>query len=158
MKKGLIGVLSFIVGAVGAAIGTKSVMDKKIRRWTSLSEKHFALFSMMNQWVRVKQDGKNLSDYFEKNGFKNLSVYGMSYAGETLIEELKNSDISVVYGIDKNAESIFAEVDVVSPEDDLEVVDAVVVTSITFFDEIEEMLEKKLDCPILSLEDILYEV
>lgn len=158
MKKGLIGALSFIAGAAGAAIGTQKVMDKKMRYETSLAEKHFALFSMMNQWVKVKQAGKNLSDYFEKNGFKNLAVYGMSYAGETLIEELKNTDISVAYGIDKNAENIFAEVDVVLPEEKLGAVDAVVVTSITFFDEIEEMLEKKLDCPILSLEDILYEV
>ena len=43
-------------------------------------------------------------------------------------------------------------------EDDLAVVDSVVVTAITFFDEIEEQLLQKMDCPILSLEDILYEV
>ena len=40
----------------------------------------------------------------------------------------------------------------------LETVDAVVVTAITFFDEIEERLSEKVDCPIISLEDILYEV
>lgn len=43
-------------------------------------------------------------------------------------------------------------------EDKLEPVDAVVVTAISFFDEIEEALNAKTDCPILSLEDILYNV
>ena len=48
----------------------------------------------------------------------------MSYAGETLLEELKGTDIQVAYGIDKNADSIYADVDVVSLEDTLEDVDA----------------------------------
>ena len=82
----------------------------------------------------------------------------MSFAGETLIDELKNSAIEVVYGIDKRANSLYADVDIVSIEDSLEDVDAVIVTAITFFDEIEEKLSDKLDCPIISLEDILCEV
>jgi len=43
-------------------------------------------------------------------------------------------------------------------DDSLEDVDVVIVTAITFFDEIETKLSEKLDCPIISLEDILYEV
>ena len=82
----------------------------------------------------------------------------MSYAGETLINELKGTNVSVAYGIDKKADSIYADVDVVSIDDDLAPVDVIVVTAITFFDEIEENLSEKLDCPIISLEDILYEV
>ena len=113
---------------------------------------------MMNQWVKVKQEGKNLASYFEKYGYKKIAVYGMSYAGETLISELKETDITIAYGIDKNAASIYVDVDVLSMEDNLEPVDAVVVTAITFFDEIEEKLSEKMDCPIISLEDILYEV
>lgn len=82
----------------------------------------------------------------------------MSYAGETLVDKLKDTGITIAYGIDKNADSIYADVDVVTMDDSLDKVDAVVVTSITFFDEVEEILSRKVDCPILSLEDILYEV
>ena len=82
----------------------------------------------------------------------------MGYAGETLIDELKNTNTNVRYGIDKNADSLYSEVDIVTMEDELENVDAIVVTAITFFDEIAEKLEEKVDCPIISLEDILYEV
>lgn len=158
MKKGMIGVLSTVIGAaVGAgAVGIKAA--DTIEKNQRMSNKHLALFMMMNQWVRVKQEGKCLSSYFEKAGYKRVAVYGMSFAGETLLEELKDTGVEVAYAIDKNATSIYADVDIVSTDDELDEVDAVVVTAITFFDEIEEQLSQKLDCPIVSLEDILYEV
>lgn len=148
----------FAVGIVSGIISVERSMEKEVKCRQTMSDKHLALFLMMNQWVKVKQDGKNLADYFVKAGYKRIAVYGMSYVGETLLDELKDTEVSVAYGIDKNADSIFADIDVVSPDDDLKEIDAVVVTSITFFDEIEEMLEKKINCPIISLEDILYEV
>lgn len=94
-------------------------------------------------------------DFFEDNGYKSIAIYGMSYLGERLMDELKDSGIEVRYAIDRNAENIYAGVEVKKPEDDLEEVDAVIVTAVFFFDEIEEQLEKILDCPIISLEDIV---
>ena len=93
-----------------------------------MSNKHLALFLMMNEWVKVKQEGKSLTEYFKKNGYKKIAIYGMSYAGETLLDELSETDIEVVYGIDKNAESIYLNINVVTMEENLEEVDAVVVT------------------------------
>lgn len=158
MKKPILTVLSALTGAaIGAgAVGKKS--GKDIEKAKALSDKHLALFLMMNQWVKVKQGGKNLAMFFQRNGYKQIAVYGMSYAGETLVEELKDTEVKVAYGIDRNADGIYASVEMVSLEDDLGEVDAVVVTAVTFFDEIEEKISKKLDCPIISLEDILYEV
>ena len=82
----------------------------------------------------------------------------MSYAGETLIEELKSTEIKIKYGIDRNVETIYSDIDLVSPDDQFEKVDAVVVTAITFFEQIEEMLSEKVDCPVISLEDIISEM
>ena len=158
MKKGLVGVLSTIVGSAVAVGGTRYVMAKKVKERSDMSDKHLALFLLMNQWVKVKQEGKSLVSYFDNNGYKKIAIYGMSYAGETLARELEDSDIEIKYGIDKKSDNIYAEFDIVSPEDYLAEVDAIVVTSITFFDEIEEKLSEKIGCPILSLEDILYEV
>ncbi len=158
MNKPVISILSAFMGAMaGAGTVGKMSMDRT-QRIQSMSDKHLALFLMMNQWVKVKQDGKNLSSYFEKNGYKKIAIYGMSYAGETLADELRNTGTRVAYGIDKNANSVYCDVDIVSMEDDLETVDAVVVTAITFFEEITAQLSEKIKCPILSLEDILYEV
>lgn len=158
MNKGIISALSALAGAtVGAAAVAKTIGDSTQKAQT-MSDKHLALFLLMNQWVAVKQEGKNLSDYFERNNYHSIAVYGMSYAGERLLEELKGSGITVKYGIDKNASGIYSDVELVTMEEKLEEVDAVVVTPIFFFDEIEEELSKKISCPIISLEDILYEV
>lgn len=158
MKKSIVGVTMALAGAGLGAVAAGKIVDKKIDKWQRMSDKHLALFLMMNQWVKIKQKDKNLSEYFERNNYKNIAIYGMSYAGETLLEELKDSGICVKYGIDKRAVRISEEVDMVTVEDDLREVDAVVVTAITFFDEIAEELGSKVNCPILSLEDILYEV
>lgn len=158
MKKGVISVLSVLAGAAVGAGTIGKIEGEMLDKTQKMSDKHFALFQMMNQWVKVKQEGKNLSTYFTNNGYKKIAIYGMSFAGETLIEELRGSEIEIAYGIDQNAAAIYADVDIMSVEDALDEVDAVVVTAITFFDEIEEKLSRKLDCPIISLEDILYEI
>ncbi len=157
-KKFLSTVLGTSAGAIGSAVAIGNITGKSIDKWKKMSDKHLNLFLMMNQWVKVKQEGKKLSEYFEKNGYKRIAIYGMSYAGETLVDELRNTGVEIAYGIDKNASSIFADIDIVSTDVELDEVDAVVVTAITFFDEIEEVLSEKLECPVISLEDILYEV
>ena len=158
IKKGMISVLSALAGLMAGVVMTGRRMGGQIEEKQKKADKHMSLYLMMNQWVKVKQEGKNLSSYFEREGYKNLAIYGMSYAGETLMEELIDSPVTVKYGIDRNAEMIFADVDIVTPDASLEPVDAVVVTAITFFEEVEEMLRQKVDCPIISLEDILYDV
>jgi hypothetical protein len=158
MKKIGVSAVSTIIGAAVGAGAAGKVVGDKLEKAQNMSNKHLVLFKMMNQWVRVKQEGKNLSEYFEKNGYKNIAIYGMSYAGETLVYELADTNTHVLYGIDKNAQSLYMDVDIVEPNNELEEVDAIVVTAVSFFDEIEEMLSKKVDCPIISLEDVLYEV
>lgn len=59
--------------------------------------------------------------------------------------------------INKCSDKIYAGLDVVSLEGMLKSVGVVVVTEITFY-EVAEKLKISVDCPIVSLEDILYEV
>lgn len=158
MKKGVVGIVSAIGGALTSAAVVGKKFNDRAKVNLELSDKHFKLFLMMNEWVKVKQEGKNLSSFFEREGYKEIAVYGMSYAGETLVEELEGSDIRVKYGIDRNADQMDASLEIVKPDEELKDVDVIVVTSITFFNEIEEMLVKKVNCPIISLEDVLYEV
>ena len=158
MKKGVVSILSMLAGAAAGAGAVGKIKGDKLDKAQKMSSKHLALFLMMNQWVKVKQEGKEIASFFQNNGYKKIAIYGMSYAGETFVDELKNTGITIAYGIDKNADTIYSDIDIFTMEDSLEEVDAVVVTAVTFFDEIEEKLCEKLDCPIISLEDILYEV
>ena len=149
---------SAVAGAMLGVAATASELEKQINEKKKMSDKHLDLYLLMNQWVKLKQKGINLSKYFEKNGYNRIAIYGMSYVGETLVEELKGTNIEVVYGIDRNAENIWIDnMNVLSLDDELEDVDAVVVTAISFYDNIKDSLSRKLACPIVSLEDILYE-
>lgn len=158
MKKGVLAVLSTLTGAAAGAIGTDVVAKKRIAEVQQYSNKHLALYLLMNQWVKVKQANKDIPAYLIKQGYKKVAIYGMNYVGQTLYDELKDSEVTVAYAIDKKADEIFAPVDTLSPDDDLPDTDAVIVTAITFFDEIEELLVSKIDADIISVEDILYEV
>jgi hypothetical protein len=99
-----------------------------------------------------------VADYLQTHGYKKIAIYGMSYVGETLVEELKNSDVEIAYVIDRNADNISVDFKIVSGEGQLDDVDAVIVTPVFFFSDIEEELSDKLDCPIISIEDILFEL
>lgn len=162
MKKGFGGVLSTLagmaVGAVAGGVAAGSTSSKKIKKMTDSAAKVHVLYMAFDQWLHVRQEGKTLVEYFEKQGYKTVAIYGMKELGERLYDELQGSDITVKYIIDQNADSIYADVDVITPDETLEPVDVIVVTAIYFFDEIEEMLSEKVDYPIVSLEDILYEV
>ena len=158
MKAGVISVISAACGIALGAVSAGKAFEREIINEQKMSNKHLALFKMMNQWVRIKQENKSIASYLEAKGYRRIAVYGLSFAGGTLVEELKESNVVVAYGIDKNANNIYSDIDVFLAEDELLEVDAVVVTAITFFEEIEKILSAKLGCPIISLEDILYEI
>ncbi len=150
---------SAVVGAMLGVAATAGELEKQINEKKKMSDKHLDLYLLMNQWVKLKQKGINLSKYFEKNGYNRIAIYGMSYVGETLVEELKGTNIEVVYGIDRNAENIWIDnMNVLSLDDELEDVDAVVVTAISSYDSISDLLNRKFVCPIICLKDILDEI
>ena len=97
-----------------------------------MSDKHFGLFMLMNQWVKVKLRKKSIASYLEERGFRNIAIFGLSYAGDALVEELQDSNICICYGIDKQAEFIYQDFDVISPDMDLRKADAVIVTTVMF--------------------------
>lgn len=160
MKKGILTVLSTTVGAAIGAGAVNYTKEKQHEKDFALIKKNEAILKMFNQWLMIKQEGKNIEDYLKESGYNKIAIYGMSYAGERLLDDLKGTDISVAYAIDRNADRIFAETEVISKDDieSMDKVDAIIVTAITFFDEIEEELSEIVDCPILSLEDVLYEM
>lgn len=150
--------LGVALGGIGGAVATENYMAKKVKGWKNLSDKHLALFLLMNEWMKIKQEGKSIVKYFEQNNYKSVAVYGLSYIGERVLDELKDSGIEIKYAIDRNADSIYADIDLYSIEDELPDVDVVVVTAVYFYDEIYNNLVDKVSCPIVSLEDVLYEI
>lgn len=158
MKKGLLTVLGTVLGAVagGAAIG--NIEGRKMKSQEKEIEKYRAYYNMLNQWMVLKQEGKSLEKYFIDNGYKTVAIYGMGEMGNRLYEELKGSSIEVKYAVDQNASSTYSELEVVEKESKLEEADVMVVTAIYAFDAIEEEMGAIVDFPVVSLEDVVYEV
>ena len=155
MKKSIF--FAVISGGIGFLLS--SIVKRKEpdwSKWRELSDKHLSLMLLMDRWVRVKQEEKSISSFLSGKGYKKIAIYGMSYVGETLVNELRGTDVDVAYGIDIKAKAAYGDVEVVSADDDLPEVDGIVVTAVTYYPAIREKLSKKVSCPILSLDDILY--
>lgn len=126
-----------------------------------LIEKQADCFSetsaLMRQWVKVYQSGHSLEHYFKKNNYRKIAVYGMNDMGYMILKELEESDIEVSYCIDRNADNLFAQIDVRKPDEVLPPVDAVIVAVVHCYDEVKENLSRKVDCPVISLSDVVWE-
>ena len=158
MKKGTITGLSLLLGASTGAAAVGLNQKKKNAATDDLLQKMAEFYRLLLKWLEIEQKGHSIRSFFTGNGYKTIAIYGMKELGERLLDELKDSEVEVKYIIDKKADTMYADVDIVTPEEPLEEVDAIVVTAIHYMDEIEEMLEQKVDYPILSLTEIVDEV
>lgn len=155
MKKQKRYMLSFLLGTGIAAVFLFKLQQNCIDRWKRLEKKNRALFLLMDEWVKIKQDGKKLESYFKKNNLKRIAVYGMSNVGKCLVRELNASEIEIVYGIDKNSANIYSKIKLVTADSVLQEVDAVVVALVDGYEEVCDSLSESLDCPIIAIEDII---
>jgi len=148
-----------IGGAIGATIGIGYEFIKEEKRLDKMEDnlkKFEAFYRLLVTWVEMKQEGKSLAEYFEFNNIKTIAIYGMKELGERLVRELEDSEIEIKYVIDQNIDNINTILKKVKPDDELEQVDAIVVTAIYYYQDIEEKMSSKVECEIISLEDVVY--
>lgn len=120
-------------------------------------EQYRQYLDMMNQWLILKQEGKSIEPYLRKKEYRSVAVYGMAIYGRHVIRELQGTAIKVLYGIDQKEMRPYRGVDVLHPMVALPEVDAIINTVLHQHMEIKRDLTKMVDCPIESLEDIVYE-
>lgn len=160
MKKSralLAGIIGVGIGLAGQEYLKSKEIDKKERK----IDKFKNYYNLLNQWLLIKQEGKSLGEYFKQNNYKSIAIYGMGELGNRLYDELKDTDVKVVCGIDKNINNVYCDVSAYSVEEAVNLtktVDAIVVTAIFAFDEIEGEISSKFDCSIVSLEDVVYSI
>ena len=131
-----VGILSLISGiAVGYSIGKTNSSEEEMKN------KMLKYYVTLNNWIGKKQKNINLSSYFEKMGYNSVAIYGMKEVGERLYEELKDTKTEVKYAVDQNAESIYADV--------------IVVTATYYYNSILNNIKDKISCPIISLDDVI---
>ena len=131
-------------------------MNTELRKAKNLSDKHLMLFLLMNEWVKVKQRNRSIVEQLKKRGYRKVVVYGMSYVGQRLCDELSGSDIEIVGCVDQKGGGIYRGNDITTSENIPKDADVIIVTPIFYFDEIKHNLDSKTAADIVSLEEIIY--
>ncbi len=112
---------------------------------------------MMNQWLILKHEGKNIDDWLIKRKYLNISIYGMGVYGRHLVRELSKSKVVILYGIDQKQMEPYNGIDVYRPENDLPKVDLIVNTVICCKETVADTLRDISDAPIIGLDDLVFE-
>lgn len=147
-------VASFSAG--GAAVGLWAY--NKLKKTRENRDKLLNYYGILNSWVALKQQGRSVSEFFQKHSCHTIAIYGAKELGERLYDELKQSDVEVLYIIDKNVRQFREGVEVKYPKRGLPEVDMIVITADYYFAQIERVLREVADCPVYSLGDILCEL
>lgn len=111
-----------------------------------------------NCWIDKKNRGKSIYQYLLEHKYKKIAIYGMGEFGMRLYEEIINTEIEIAYTIDMGSSQSITKYNICSLKDDLEDVDAVIVTVIDSFEKIRDQLRVKVDADIISLIEIIYDL
>lgn len=125
---------------------------------TDIVRRYKGYWKMLNKWLTLKENGVKLQTYLQDRNIHTIAIYGLGMLGFHLVRELEGSDIQIVCAIDRKGRNLHTDFPVYLPGDAIPHTDAIIVTVIYLFEQIVEQLEKKVDCPIISLEELLEEL
>lgn len=116
-------------------------------------EKCRRLLRLMCSWVMDIQKGVSPADYLTARNWHSVAVYGAGDVGKCLLGELAGSAVAVKYVVDRRKPAL--DLPVYAPEEELPQVECVIVTAVMDFAEITKKLKARLNCPVISIEDIV---
>ena len=100
-------------------------LEKEVEWYSNNYRNYHYLFRIMCQWMNLKNNKIEISDWIKTIGWESVAIYGMGEMGQALLVELKSNNINVVYGIDRNADNIHADIPILKLSNNLEKVDGI---------------------------------
>ena len=138
------------------------LMKRNEYRWKSARINIIA--NILEAWLLKEGQGRHTSCFFESRGWNRIAIYGMSRLGDMLCMMLHDSPVTVLFGIDRKAESFLYEgIPVFLPEQaeagfKIQDVDAVIVTAVMDYDVILQQLRKNGFRNILHISEFVNEL
>lgn len=117
------------------------------------TEKLLIRGTLFEKWVIAKQNNDNLADIIKRLGYSKIAIYGMGDIGYLLLKELSNSDLDILYTIDKAF--AYSPLPLKNFNDEWEPVDLIIVTLPHVYDSVKKDIAKKCNYPVISLLELL---
>ena len=136
----------------------EKIETKLLRKSEEDTARLYEFKALLLRWIRINNDDNSIGKYLYAEGYSSVAVYGFGEIGRELVYELKKEKMDVKCIIDKQADQIKSDLLVVDPKADIPKSDLVIVTVLYCYDEIEEYLSKKMNCPIISLDDLVCDI
>lgn len=138
-------------GMLRNGISVQAMPELKQKEWDQ--QRRSRLLRLTLLWVDNLQKEKRIGNWLIGKGYGSAAVYGAGEVGRRVLAELSGTGIKVLYAIDKKPVEV--GIPVYAPDDDLPAVDCVIVSVVMEYREIYRCLRAKLECPILSIEEIV---
>ena len=124
---------------------------------TKEEERYKIIARCFDKWLTESENNNFIREFLQKRNIKRVGVYGYGMLGRHLVFELRQSDISVEWIMDKRGDVISCGYPVLNPDKTgyIPEVDIIIVTAVADFDEVEAMLYEKADYPVISLMEIV---
>lgn len=131
-------------------------MDNSVIEMQKNLQKSVLFYWVLTRWMDLKISGGGTDDILKKLGYNRISVYGYAELGQLLCRELMDTEVDVLYVMDKKVKDTrIKNLRVYFPQKGLPDVDVIVVTAIYYFDEIQkELLQMGYKC-VVSLRELL---
>lgn len=119
------------------------------------SEEYRRYLLMMNQWLILKQEGKETSRYLINHGYRRVAIYGMGLYGRHIVRELAGSEVTICYGIDRKETESYMGVEIIRPEGKLKGIDLVINSALRYSSDIRDTLKDICGCEIMDLDELI---
>ncbi len=139
-------------------ISLEMMLPKIRKRMLNNLDKFRKMFYVLDDWTASEEHGQLLEAYLADHEIQNLAVYGYGPLGKRLVRQLSGSNIHIKYIIDQNAAFLETECPAYTLEDDLEDVDAVIVSLVQDEMVIAGAIRRKLSAKVLMISNIVSEI
>lgn len=119
-------------------------------------DKFRKMFYILKDLSMAELEGNGISEFLERKNLCSVAVYGCGYLGKYLLKVLEKGSVRVRYIIDQNAAYLDPGYPAYTIEDELEDVDAVIVTLVQDEHDIISRLKRKLRADVFTIKELAY--
>ncbi len=122
------------------------------------------IITTYDYWLYLESRNYKIADFLRERGYFKIGIYGIGAVGSRLYEVLADSDVEIMFAMDRRAKKFVCSIPVlrledVKAEDYMKQVNAIIVTAQSAFESIKKKIEERNhEVLVLSFKSILLEM